>query len=377
MGYKILAMSWRDIKNPNVGGAEVNFQEIFSRLVKRGHEVTLLSSRYDRRFPEEEEIDGIRVIRRGNRHTFNFTVPGVYNRELKNEPFDIVLDDLNKIPFYTPFFVRQPLFVIVHHIHGSSIYGDTFLPAGLYVHLAERLIPLFYRRTPFIAVSESTKSELVRMGLRAENVEIIYNGIDHDAYSPDESARSSAPLVFCVTRLKKYKGAHLLVKAMMEVKRQIPGVKLILAGKGSYENKLRALIEKLGLEDTIEFVGYVNREEKADLYRRARVVVNPSAKEGWGLTVIEANACGTPVVAADSQGLRDSVIDGKTGLLYPHCDTDAMARAIVKLLKDDDLRAKLGKKSLEWSSRFSWETATDNVEAMIERILKNKGRERQ
>jgi glycosyltransferase involved in cell wall biosynthesis len=313
-------------------------------------------------------------VRRGNRNTFNFTVPRAYRREFMNAPIDIVMDDLNKIPFYTPLYVRHPLFAMVHHIHGSSIYGDTFLPAGLYVHLTEKLIPLFYRGVPFIAVSESTKSELVSMGLRADDIEIIHNGVDHDGYGPDESMRSDDPLIVCVTRLKKYKGVHLLIQAMPKVKREVPNAKLVITGKGDYEPKLQALTRRLGLEDTVEFAGFVAREEKANLYRRAQVVVNPSAKEGWGLTVIEANACGTPVVAADAQGLRDSVKDGETGLLYPHSDTDAMADAIVKLLKDKGLRTRLGEKSLAWSKEFTWDKAADKVEAMMERILTDGGR---
>jgi len=372
MGYRILVINWRDIKNPNVGGAEVNFQEIFKRLVRRGHEVTLLCSRHDRSYPVEEEIDGIRIIRRGNRHTFNFTVPGVYRREFKDAPIDIVMDDLNKVPFYTPLYVRRPLFVMVHHIHGSSIYGDTFLPAGLYVHLTERLIPLFYRGVPFIAVSESTKSELVRMGLRAEDVEIVHNGVDHDGYGPDESMRSPDPLIACVTRLRKYKGVHLLLRAMVKVREQIPDAKLVVTGRGDYEPRLHTLAADLELGDAVEFAGFVAREEKANLYRRAKVVVNPSAKEGWGLTVIEANACGTPVVAARAPGLRDSVIDNETGLLYPHRDTDAMAAAIVKLLKDEGLRTKLGDKSLQWSKEFTWDKSADGVEATITRILESQ-----
>ncbi len=376
MGYKILVINWRDIKNPNVGGAEVNFQEIFKRLVERGHEVTVLCSRYDLSFPEEERIDGIRVIRRGNRHTFNFTVPIAYGREFKKEPYDIVMDDLNKIPFYTPLYVRHPLFVLVHHIHASSIYGDTFLPAGLYVHLSERLIPLFYRGVLFVAVSKSTKSELARMGVRAENIEIVHNGVDHTIYNPDESMRSTDPLIVCVTRLKKYKGVHLLLRAMLAVREEIRDAKLIVAGRGNYEPKLRRLTARLGLEDCVEFSGFVTREEMASLYRRAQVVVNPSAKEGWGLTVLEANACATAVVAAEAPGLRDSVIHDQTGLLYPHSDTGAMAAAVVKLLKDKELRTRLGEKSLEWSREFTWERAVDGIEAIMERVISEAGARR-
>lgn len=376
MGYKILIFNWRDIKNPNAGGAEVNFQEIFKRLVQRGHEVTLVSSRYDRSFPEEETIDGIRVLRRGNRHTFNYTVPGVYKREFKDANIDIVLDDLNKIPFYTPLYVREPLFVMVHHLHGSSIYGDTFLPAGLYVHLMERLIPFFYKGIPFIAVSESTKSELVRMGLRDEDVEIIHNGVDHEKYLPDYSARSSEPLLVCVTRLKKYKGVHLLLQALEKVKKEIPNVKLIITGRGDYEPKLRQLTRSLNLNGCVDFAGFVDTDQKVDLYRQAKVVVNPSAKEGWGLTVIEANACGTPVIAAEAPGLKESVIHEETGLLYPHSDIESLSKAIIRLLKDEELTAKLGAKSLGWAKEFSWQKAVDKVEAAMEDVLGGHQRNR-
>jgi glycosyltransferase involved in cell wall biosynthesis len=371
MGYKILVVNWRDIKNPNVGGAEVNFQEIFNRLVRRGHEVTLLCSRHDHTFPEEEWIDGIRIIRRGNRFTFNFTVPSVYKREFNNSNIDILVEDCNKIPFYTPLYVHHPLFVIIHHLHGTSIYGDTILPAAMYVHLTERLIPFFYRGVPFVTVSDSTRNELIRKGLKAEDIEVVHNGVDQENYSPDESVRSKEPLVACVTRLKKYKGVHLLLHAMKHVRKEVPNAKLIIAGSGDYFPKLQSLSDKLHLND-IEFTGFLTVEQKVDIYRRAQVVVNPSAKEGWGLTVIESNACGTPVVAAEVPGLIDSVIDGETGFLYPHSDTEAMARHIVRLLKDENLRKKLSKRGLEWAKEFTWQKAAEKVESIIERVMSGK-----
>jgi glycosyltransferase involved in cell wall biosynthesis len=369
MGYKILVINWRDIKNPNAGGAEVNFQEIFKRLVRRGHHVTLLCSRHDRTFPEEEWIDGIRIIRRGNRNTFNFTVPRVYKREFRNSDIDIVVEDCNKIPFYSPFYVRHPFFVIIHHLHGTSIYGDAFLPAAMYVHLAERLIPFFYKNVPFVTVSQSTKNELVRKGLYAKDIEVVHNGVDHGVFTPDESIRSQAPLIACVTRLKKYKGIHLLLRAMPYVRQEIPDAELIVAGSGNYAPKLHQLVRELGLNDCVKFTGFITVEQEVDVYRRAKVVVNPSAKEGWGLTVIESNACGTPVVAAAVPGLTDSVLHGETGFLYPHSDLKAMARHIVRLLRDEQLRKKLGSRCLEWAKEFTWQKAADKVELMIERVM--------
>ncbi len=374
MGYKFLVINWRDIKNPEAGGAEVNLQEVFKRLVKRGHQVTLLSSRYDQTFSEEEWVDEIRVIRKGNRYTFNYTVPVVYRQEFKSAPIDIVVDDLNKIPFYTPLYIRRPLFVMVHHLHGKSIYGDTLLPAALYVHCMERIIPLFYRGVPFIAVSESTKAELVRMGLRSKDIEIIHNGVDHERYTPDHSMRSESPLVVCVTRLKKYKGVHLLLRAMEIVKKEVPNVKLVVTGRGDYSAALRELSRRLKLDDSVEFTGFVTTDQKVELYRRAQIVVNPSAKEGWGLTVIEANACGTPVIAAEVPGLRESVIHGETGFLYPHSDIRTLANSMIRLLRDKELRERLGKKSIAWANEFDWEKATDRVEAVAERVIATRGR---
>jgi glycosyltransferase involved in cell wall biosynthesis len=372
MGYNILVINWRDIKNPNVGGAEVHFQEIFKRLVERGHRVTLLCSRHDRTFPQEEWIDGIRIVRRGNRFTFNYTVPRVYRREFKNSDIDIVVEDSNKVPFFTPLYVRKPLFVQIHHLHGRSIYGDAFLPAAMYVHLMERLVGVFDRGVQFVAVSESSKAELVSMGLRPEDIDVIHNGLDHQSYTPNDSIRSEVPLVACVTRLKRYKGVHLLLQAMTRVMKEIPTARLQVAGSGDYAPKLHSLARQLGLDSCVEFTGFISEEEKADLYRRAHVSVNPSSKEGWGLSVIESNACGTPVVAANVPGLRDSVLDGETGLLYPFADIEAQAQAIIRLLKDDGLRRKMSAKGIEWARRFTWDAAADKTEAVIERVIRNR-----
>jgi glycosyltransferase involved in cell wall biosynthesis len=215
-------------------------------------------------------------------------------------------------------------------------------------------------------------AELVSMGLRPEDIDVIHNGLDHQSYTPNDSIRSEVPLVACVTRLKRYKGVHLLLQAMTRVMKEIPTARLQVAGSGDYAPKLHSLARQLGLDSCVEFTGFISEEEKADLYRRAHVSVNPSSKEGWGLSVIESNACGTPVVAANVPGLRDSVLDGETGLLYPFADIEAQAQAIIRLLKDDGLRRKMSAKGIEWARRFTWDAAADKTEAVIERVIRNR-----
>jgi glycosyltransferase involved in cell wall biosynthesis len=157
---------------------------------------------------------------------------------------------------------------------------------------------------------------------------------------------------------------------MQIIRTEVPDVRLVVTGQGDYKPELLKLTRRLHLDDCVEFTGFIPREKKAELCQRAQILVNPSAKEGWGLSVIEANACGTPVVAAAVPGLRDSVIDGETGLLYPHSDITALARAVTRLLKDDNLRKKLGERSLAWSKEFTWQKASEKVEEIIERILR-------
>ena len=165
---RILVINWQDIRNPLSGGAEVHFHEIFSRVAAMGHSVTLLCSAFAGA-AAEEQVDNIRVVRCGLRNLFNFVVPAAYRRLRRAEAFDVVIDDLNKIPFYTPCFVREPLLTIVHHLFGRSIYLETsWLPAS-YVYWSERLAVRIYRRTPFAVVSESTREELRSLGITAPN----------------------------------------------------------------------------------------------------------------------------------------------------------------------------------------------------------------
>lgn len=369
MTRRVLVCNWRDRLNPEAGGAEVNIHNVFGRFVRRGWDVTLLCSRYDRSWPPEAELDGIRVLRRGTQYTFNFAVPRVMLTELRHERFDLVVDEITKIPFYTPLYARAPVLVRMHHVHGTSVRDDFGLVTTAYVVATERLIPWAYRRAPFVVVSEGTKDDLARLGVPREQMTVIYNGLDHDTYAPGPAGAGTEPLVLFVGRLRKYKGAGELIDAMSRVVREVPAARLVIIGKGDQESVFRAQVARLGLGDRVEFRGYVDGAEKVDLMRRARVLVNPSRKEGWGLTVLEANACGTPAIGARGTGLTEAIQDGRTGLLYTPGDVDELTRAIVRLLTDDAARAALSREALQWAARFTWDRAVDEHEELIDRLL--------
>jgi glycosyltransferase involved in cell wall biosynthesis len=371
MDYKILVINWQDIRNPLGGGAEVHFHEIFKRIAQQGHQVTLLCCGY-KGLPEKEIIDDIHVIRRGKRNFFNYIVPSLYRKYSRELQFDIVIDDINKIPFYTPLFVKEPLIGIIHHLFGSSIFIESSLPVALYVTLAEKIIPKIYRNTPMAVVSNSTKQELIQKGFSEQDIQLVYNAVDRSAYQYCPEKKSPYPLVGYLGRIKKYKSVNHLILAFSEVIKQIPGARLLIVGDGDYLPKLKKLVTKLNLEQVVTFAGATSHEQKINFLNQMWLAVNPSPKEGWGLTVIEANCCGIPVIAADSPGLRDSVVARKTGLLYPYGNYHELAEQIIELIKNDSLRKSLAKECIDWAHQFNWEQSAANMLNLIEKVLSRR-----
>lgn len=353
---RILIINWRDIRNPEAGGAEVHLHETFSRIAAAGHQVALLCCR----FPgasENDCLDGIEIIRFGGKWTFNLAVPWYYRRHLAHRAFDVVIEDINKIPFLLPWFVKDtPVMVLLHHLFGTTFYRQINPLPATYLYLMERLIPWVYRRCPFEVVSESCRDELVGMGVPADMISVVHNGLDAGIIdAPAAPEGKEAGLIVYLGRLKKYKNVDHLIQAMAIVRDEVPGARLVVAGTGDRRPALETLTRSLDLEEAVEFAGYVSESEKIRLLSRAEVAANPSSKEGWGISVIEANARGTPVVATHVAGLRDAVVDGETGLLTPLGDRKAMARALTGLLRDGEERERLARNARERSRRYTWD----------------------
>lgn len=366
---KILVINWQDIKNPLGGGAEVHLHEIFSRIARLGHDVTLFCSSFPNA-PSEETIDGIRVIRQGGRATFNFRVPFAYLTRFRHEQFDVVIDDLNKIPFFTPLYVGKPLVAIAHHLFDRSIFLEANFLVASYVYWMERLALRTYRRAkiPFMVVSPSTQEEFLKRGYGVHSLPIIYNCVDHTRYKTG-GVKSPEPLIGYFGRLKKYKSVDHLLQAIPFVQKSIPKLRVVIIGEGDDRPRLEALSKELGLDKCVKFTGFVSEDEKVKLLQQMWVKVTPSSKEGWGLTVLEANACGTPVIASNVPGLRDAIKDNQTGLLYEYGNVEELGRKILGVLKDSDLQTRLALNALQFSKQFDWDVvARTTVEELEKRI---------
>ena len=364
----VLAINFRDPGHPEAGGAELHLEEILLEAVRRGMRVTWLASG----FPggaRDSEHRGMRVVRRGGWWNFNLKVPGVLRREFSNPAPDLVIEDINKVPCFAPWWTRAEVTVIVPHLFGSTAFHEASWPIALYVHLLEAMIPSAYRRCRFLVISESTRDDLVGRGIDPSRIAVVHCGMDHEAYRPvPPGSKSPHPTVAFVGRLRRYKGVDWVIRAFPRVLQSIPEARLVVIGDGPDHERLESLARRSVSDHAVAFLGFLPRSEKARRLQEAWVVVQPSPKEGWGLTVIEAGASGTAVVAADSPGLRDSVRRDVTGLLVPFGDDSAMAEALARVLTDRGLRERLAGAGVQWASRFQWpDCAARSLDALLGR----------
>ena len=371
----ILALNWNDLKNPFAGGAEVHLEELLRRLVSYGHSVTLLCSGYPDCLPEET-TEGVRIVRRGNRYNFNLIVPGPLRRLIRENDYDLLIEDINKIPFYTPLYVSRKKIkrlVVIPHLFATTVFHEVNAVLASYVFVAEMPFVRMYRGCPFNVISESTAEDMVKRGIPREDISIIHCGIDRQLYAHDISVpKYDQPTVLYLGRLKKYKSVQHLISAFVEVKKAVPNARLMIVGDGDYKPALEQQAATLGLQADVEFPGFVPTADKVDRMRRAHVAVLPSVKEGWGLTNIEANSVGTAVVAADSPGLRDSVKDGETGFLYEYGNITEFAEKLITILTDESLRMKLETGALAWAERFNWDSAGKKFEQLILEVVEKR-----
>jgi glycosyltransferase involved in cell wall biosynthesis len=358
----ILVINWQDWENTYAGGAEVYLYEIFSRVARRGHRVVLLASRAEGQ-KRYEERDWFEIYRVGKRNNFNFHVPYALRLLLRKYPVDVVIDDLNKIPFYSPLFTRKKVVPMIMHLFRHAIYREADPLSASYVFLTERIIPFCYPRSQFVAISRSTAEDLEAIGVR-NKIHIVHSGVLPARFH--QHYRRQRDLVVYVGRIKKYKSIDHFIEAVRLI-RKSKKVRAMIVGDGDARQSLMDYAAKRGVEMT--FTGFVSEQEKYRIYHEARVVVQTSMKEGWGLTTIEAQSLGTPVVCADAPGLREAVVNGRTGYLYPYGDVKALADRIMILLDSDATWRRFARAAIRWADTFSWDGSARKLEKILKQIV--------
>lgn len=344
-------LNWRDTAHPEGGGSEVYLEHMARYLVDAGHEVTLVTAQPGG-MPDEETRDGIRILRRGSKL-------GVYRdarRVLRSGELgelDVVVDTQNAIPFLSPWATSAPVVVLVHHVHREQwpvIYDPVRARVGWWVE--SRLAPRVYRHSPYIAVSEATRDELVGLGVDADRISVVRNGITS---SPQERLPADVdPRILVLGRLVPHKRVEHVLHAAAALRPHHPKLTVAVVGEGWWHDDLRATARRLRVDDIVEFTGRVDEVEKIRQIDRAWVLALPSLKEGWGLVVLEAADRGVPAIAySEAGGVRESIAADDTGFLVDGGQV-AFTAALDKVLADPALRDRLGSNAARRSAQFAW-----------------------
>lgn len=357
---RILVFSWRDMRHRFAGGSELFVHELAKRWVARGASVTLFCGN-DGTSPRYEEIDGISIVRRGGFYMVYVWAFVYYIFRFRGR-FDIIFDVENGVPFFTPLYAREKIYLVIHHVH-QDVFRRSLHPvlAAYATFMEMHVMPYVYRTIQVLTISPSTKRDIEKANLSTVEPKIVYCGV---AQGSEPGEKSKKPLFVYVGRLKYYKSVNVFIKASLEVKKQHPDARFIVAGEGEHDLSLHAYAKRV--HAPVEFVGRVTEEEKIHLYQQAWATVNPSAMEGWGITSIESNKCGTPILASDVPGLRDSVKDGYSGFLFPYANHEALAALMNRIIDEPALREQMKQQTLDWSSQFDWDRSADMLYELFE-----------
>lgn len=361
---KILILNWRDIKNPSSGGAELLTQELASGFVKKGHEVAQISAMF-KGAKTEEVIDGVKIIRSGDPdarrllNSVHYLAYKIYKKDFKGK-VDLVIDEVHGIPFFTTFYVKEKKVALICEIAGDLWNIAVGFPFNIFGKIIEKVYPVFYKNIPVVTISESSKKEIEKNGFKSSRVKVIPMGSNSKIVSSLPTKEKDKTLIF-VSRLSKTKGVVDAIKAVELIKKEFPEIKLWIIGRGEsvFVQELKKLVMDLDLSENVKFFDYVSEEKKEDLLTRAHVLIAPSVKEGWGLTVHEAGARGTPAVVYDVPGLRDIVINDVNGIVCQENSPQSLSINIQKILKDEDLYLKLQKGAISERKKHTWENTTD------------------
>lgn len=365
---RILIFNWRDTRHKFAGGAETYIHQLAKRFVKDGNKVTLFSGN-DNASSVNEAIDGVEIVRRGGTYTVYIFALLYYLFKFRGK-YDIIVDCENGIPFFTPLYSRLPKLLIVHHVHQEVFREHLVLPLALFAQFLEsKLMPIIYSNTQIVTISESSKQEILKLGLgKKSEISIINPGVDIDKYA--KMKKTLNPSFIYLGRLQAYKNIDIAIKAFSKVHAKFPNATLTIAGSGESLEHLKMTAKRFNLEESVLFTGKVSEENKKTLLAKSWVALQPSMMEGFGITTIEANACGTPVIASNVNGLKDSVVDGETGILVKVKDVESLSKAMLSCITNHDLRQSLSENAYHWSKNFSWDKSANNLYIEIVKQLR-------
>ncbi|MDQ3155608.1 MAG: glycosyltransferase family 4 protein [Actinomycetota bacterium] len=358
----VLFCNWRDTKNPEGGGSERYVESMARGLVDRGHHVTIFCAAHGRA-PRDQVVDGVRFIRRGSKlDVYLRAFLGILFRRFGT--IDLVVDVQNGLPFFTRVVTRKPVIVLVHHVHREQwpvVYPGLMGRVGWWIE--SQLAPRLYRHCRYVAVSTATRDELGELGVERERVTIVHNG--NDPAPAVQGGRATTAHICVVGRLVPHKQIEHAIDALAQLRDEFPDLILDVVGAGWWDEELREYATLHGVAQRVNFHGFVDEQEKHEIYARSWLMALPSLKEGWGIVIGEAGTHSTPTVAYRSAGgTKESIDDGVSGVLVD--SREEFVSTIARLLRNDEERQRLGDGALQMSHTFTWANSQKEFAYVLE-----------
>ena len=356
----ILIYSWRGPGHPNEGGAEQVTYEHAKAWIERGHSVTLFTSSY-KNAARWEMVNGVEIIRYGNQIITVQIFAFLWYLFFKHKRFDLVVDQFHGLPFFTPIFVRCKILGYIHEVAGEVWSLNPWkYPLSKIPEIAGPIIePLifktFYKNIQFLTVSVSTKNDLIELGISKNQITVINNGVRPVPLKKLPAKEKKNTVIF-LGALSADKGVYDAIKIFGEIDKGDKDWQYWVVGKGGdlEVSKVKNIAKDLGITERLKIFGFVSENKKYELLAKAHIMVNPSYHEGWGLVNIEANSVGTPVVAYNVHGNRDSIISKETGILVEKGDIEKMAFSIISMIRHEKDYEQFRLRCIKWSKNFNW-----------------------
>jgi len=353
-------------------GGDYYLWELARGLSRLGNKVTLLCSGF-KSSKQHEVIDGVEIVRIKGSWSLPSRFFNEYTKRMKGN-FDIVVEEAiggQRFPFLCTVYVKEPLVAVWHQRHYKIFHEEYPLPIAFLLSCLELFQARLYRKRTVITPSKGAKEKLALLGFKSDRVKVVYDGVE-STFCSAETHQKRDDIIVYLGKLRKYKRAdHAILAFAYALKNIKPTYRLIVAGKMSeidrgYVEKLRGIAKSIGVQNKVEFRLNISESEKRKLLEAARLLIQPSPVEGFSIVVVEANRCGTPVVASDGVP-SDVVMNGYNGLVYSYGDLQALASKTVELLNDPVLWERMSKNASEWSQQFTWEKSI----LEFEQILRN------
>lgn len=374
----ILIFSWRGPGHPNAGGAEIVTHEHAKGWKKNGHRITLFTSYY-KGAKREEIVDGINIIRSGSQSFGVHWKAFIWYLFGSHPKFDLIIDQFHGIPFFTPLYVREKKIGFIHEVTKEvwrlNPWPKPFnlIPYTVGTLFEPLVFNVLYKNIPFMTVSNSTKKDLEDWGIEGKNIFIVRSGVSNKLPKVTKGKEKKTTITY-LGAITKDKGIEDALKVFFLLKQKNNDFQFWVIGKSDegYLSYLNIQVKKLGINDNIKFWGYVSEGKKNILLARSYLLINPSIREGWGLVVIEAARMGTPAVGYDVAGLRDSIIDEKSGILTKKNTPDEMAENVLSLVGDQTRYIRMCRNAKKWSNKFSWANSIKQSLSILKEVYEKE-----